>query len=183
MACNYLVQEQDTAVLKNLSQMGQHLEELLAKMLEKEAEYEAAKGEYEHYKNGVLPEAMYTAGVSSLSLLSGNTIKTKTEFHCSPNKNIEDRSKLVKWLQEHGGDYLIAKEAVVPGELIGDLKSQNIPYVEHDDMNTNKVKTFLKGLIGEGTGEAQINIEDIPREFNFTKLVTADIQVAKVKTK
>ena len=168
-------------MLKNLSDMGTHLEELLKKMLEKEAEYEAAKGEYEHFKNNILPDAMFTAGVTSLSLLSGNIIKTTTSFHCSPNKNADDRRKLVTWLQEHGGDYLVDKQAIVPGSLVGDLKEKQIPFVEQDDMNTNKVKAFLKNLIGEGTGEAQMEITDIPKEFNFTKLVTADIEVKKSK--
>ena len=100
---------------------------------------------------------------------------------CSPNKNADDRRKLVTWLQEHGGDYLVDKQAIVPGSLVGDLKEKQIPFVEQDDMNTNKVKAFLKNLIGEGTGEAQMEITDIPKEFNFTKLVTADIEVKKSK--
>ena len=177
--CDYLVTEKDQTVLKNLADMGSHLETLLNNMLQKEAEYEAAKDQYEHFKNNILPDAMFTAGVSSLELLSGNTIKTTTSFHCSPNKNEADRAKLVAWLQEHGGDYLVSKQAVVDGTAIQDLKEKHIPYIEKDDMNTNKVKAFLKGLLGEGTGVAQIDITDIPKEFNFTKLVTADIEVKK----
>ena len=177
--CDYLVTEKDQTVLKNLADMGSHLETLLHTMLQKEAEYEAAKDQYEHFKNNILPDAMFTAGVSSLKLLSGNTIKTTTSFHCSPNKNEVDRRKIVQWLRDHGGDYLISKQAVVDGSSIQDLQEKNIPYVEKDDLNTNKVKVFLKNLLGEGTGVASIDMDDIPKEFNFTKLVTADIEVSK----
>lgn len=176
---DYLITEPDTSVLKNLSEMGAHLEELEKDMLDKEAEYQAAKTKFEHYKNTVLPEAMYSAGVTSLGLMSGNSIKVKTEYHCSPTKAA--RQKLVEWLREHGGDYLIDTQAIVPGAAMGELVEKQIPFIEQTDMNTNKVKSFLKGLIGDGKGgvEAQMEIADIPKEFNFVKLQVAEIEVPK----
>ena len=49
MDTSYLMTQADTSVLKNISDMGQHLEKLKETMLQKEAEAKQAKQEYEHY--------------------------------------------------------------------------------------------------------------------------------------
>lgn len=173
---DYLVTEADTSVLKNLAEMGEHLQELQLKMLKCEAAYEQAKGEFLHYQNSVLPLALYNANVTSVGLANGNSIKAVTKYHCSIAKNA-DKKKLADWLIEHGGDYLINKQAVVSGEVIKELKAKQIPYIEQDDMNTNSIKKFLKELLGEGTGEAKIDITDIPKDFHFFREQSVELVV------
>lgn len=170
----YLMQEPDKEVLKNLSKMGEHLEELQLKLMEKQAEYELAKGEYEHYKNSVLPMAMFNAGVTSLGLMSGNTIRVKTAYHCSPLKNIEARTKMAEWLKLNGGEHLIKEEAIVSEGAIQQLERNGIPYIEKSEMNTNSVKSFLVKLL---ESSPDIELADIPAEFHLFRQDSVEIDV------
>ena len=62
------MQQNDKQVLKNLSQMGEQMIKLRTNMLTKEAEYEAAKMEYEHFANVILPQEMFSVGLTSITL-------------------------------------------------------------------------------------------------------------------
>ena len=141
---DYLLSKTDAQVLKNLAQMGAKLEELQVKVLEKEAELKLARGELDHYKSSVLPMAMFDAGVNSIELADGNILRTTITYKCSPNKNEEDRKKIYEWLKKYGGEGLIEKTAMVGAEGVEKLKSNNIPYIEQTELNTNSLKSFIK---------------------------------------
>ena len=70
----------DKGVLKNLSQMGEKLKELQLKMLETQTLAEQAKKEYEHYANVIIPQEMFSAGIDSIGLASGGSLKIKRNF-------------------------------------------------------------------------------------------------------
>ena len=89
------IKDDDKSVLKNLSQMGEQLKKLRQQMLEDEARAEHSKKEYEHYANVIIPQEMFSAGVDSISLASGGKLSIKHNFYCQPNKNAEDRKKIV----------------------------------------------------------------------------------------
>ena len=171
---SYLMQDPDKAVLKNLSEMGKYLEELQLKLIEKESEYEVAKGEYEHYKNSVLPMAMFNAGVTSLGLMDGNIIRATTSYHCSPLKNPAARAKMAEWLRAHGGEHLIKEQAIVAGDSIEKLKASEIPYAEKSDMNTQSLKAFLVRLL---ESSPDMELQDIPEEFHLFKQDSVEIDV------
>ena len=54
------ISSEDKNVLKNLSQMGERLKALKQKMLEAAELADAAKKEYEHYANVVVPQEMFS---------------------------------------------------------------------------------------------------------------------------
>lgn len=171
------INETDKGVLKNLSEMGEQLKQLKLEMLAAEAAAETAKKAYEHYANVVIPQEMFSAGVDSISLTTGGKLSLKHNFYCQPNKNAEDRAKIVKWLRENGGGHLVEHNATVSAQDMDKLAADNIPFIENTAVNTASLKAFLKDKIGATTGVQQIEIADIPACIHFYEVTTVDLEV------
>jgi len=169
------IEQQDKKVLSNLSKMGQQLKKLQEVMDKKEEEYERAKKAFQHFANVVLPQQMYAAGVDSIALANGGTLKIKYSYYCQPNKNAEDRKVIADWLKKHNGEHLIEESANVSSADIDLLKQSGIPYAESSNINTLKLKAFLKDGIGVGTGQQQFTLEDIPKCIHFQVVSTVEI--------
>lgn len=169
--------EQDKGVLKNLSQMGEKLKELQIRMLEAQTIADQAKKEYEHFANVIIPQEMFSAGVDSIGLTSGGSLKVKHNFYCQPNKNPEDRKKIVDWLRANGGGHLVKHDASVSAEDMDKLEQNGIPYVENTNVNTTSLKAFLKDKIGATTGVQQITVDDIPECIHFQEVTTVELEV------
>ena len=167
----------DKTVLKNLSSMGDKLKELHVKMLETAAAADHAKKEYEHYANVVIPQEMFSAGVESIGLSSGGSMKLVRKFYCQPNKNDADRQVIVKWLRDNGGAHLVEHDATVSADDMKKLEEEGIPFVENTSVNTNKLKAFLKDGVGAGTGTQQFTVDDIPKCVHFQEVTTVEIDV------
>lgn len=167
----------DKGVLQNLSQMGEKLKELRLNMLKTQEEADRAKKKFEHYANVIIPQEMFSAGVDSIGLASGGSLKIKRNFYCQPNKNAEDRKKIVDWLRANGGEHLVKHDASVSAEDMDKLKEANIPFAENTLVNTTSLKAFLKDKIGATTGVQQIAIEDIPACIHFQEVTTVDLEV------
>ena len=171
------ISNEDKGVLKNLSQMGEHLKELKAKMIRDAEIAEQSKKEYEHYANVVVPQEMFSAGIDSLSLASGGTLSIKHNFYCQPNKNAEDRKKIVEWLRAHNGGHIVEHDATVSAEDFDKLSGASIPFIENTSVNTAKLKSFLKDGIGATTGVQQFTIDDIPACIHFQEVTTVDLSL------
>ena len=171
------IKSSDKRVLSNLSQMGETLKELHIKMLEAQTAAEQAKKAYEHYANVVIPQEMFSAGIDSIGLTSGGSLKIKRNFYCQPNKNEADKKKIVDWLRANGGDYLVKHSASVAPEDMDKLEANNIPFAEKTDVNTISLKAFLKDKIGATTGIQQISIDDIPECIHFQEVTTVELEV------
>lgn len=171
------ISSEDKNVLKNLSQMGEQLKALKQKMLEAAELADAAKKEYEHYANVVVPQEMFSAGVDSLSLASGGTLSIKHNFYCQPNKNADDRKKIVEWLRAHNGGHIVEHDATVSSEDFDKLSETGIPFIENTVVNTARLKSFLKDGIGATTGVQQFTIEDIPACIHFQEVTTVEVNI------
>ena len=171
------IQEQDKGVLKNLSAMGEKLKELKLAMDIKAAEAEQAKKEFEHYANVIIPQEMFSAGVESIGLSTGGSLKVKRNYYCQPNKNDEDRKVIADWLRKNGGEHLIKHDASVSAVDMDKLKKANIPYIENSSVNTTSLKAFLKDKLGVTTGVQQITVEDIPACIHFQEVTTVELEV------
>lgn len=167
----------DKQVLGNLSQLGEQLKKLRTDMLAKEAEYEAAKKAYEHYANVIVPQEMFSAGVESLTLRSGGTLSVKHNFYCQPNKNAEDRKKIVEWLRAHNGGHIVQHDATVASEDYDKLSEAGIPFIENTTVNTAKLKSFLKDGIGATTGIQMFTMDEIPDCIHFQEVTTVEVNV------
>lgn len=167
----------DRSVLKNLSSMGEKLKQLQLQMLEAQAAAEQAKKEYEHYANVLIPMEMFSAGVDSIGLASGGTLKVKRNFYCQPNKNDADRKIIAEWLRKNGGEHLIKHDATVSAEDMDTLDAQGIPYIENTSVNTTSLKAFIKDKLGVTTGVQQITTDDIPKCIHFQEVTTVELDV------
>jgi hypothetical protein len=167
---DYLMQDTDKSVLKNLATMGEHLKELKQKADDAQQKAADAKKEYDYYASSVLPMEMFNAGVTKLELATGGTLQYERKFRCQPNKNDTDRKAIVAWLKEHGGEDLIKQQARVDGSQIERLREANVPYAEVDDINTNSLKAFLKDAIGANGGTVLLNVQDIPSCIHFQEV-------------
>lgn len=171
------IEQSDKTVLKNLSQMGEKLKELQLKMLEAQTLADQAKKEYEHYANVIIPQEMFSAGVDSIGLSSGGSLKVKRNFYCQPNKNPEDKKKIVEWLRANGGGHLVKHDASVAAEDMDRLQKNGIPFIENTSVNTTSLKAFLKDKIGATTGVQQIAVEDIPACIHFQEVTTVELDI------
>lgn len=169
--------QDDKQVLKNLSVMGEKLKELQLNMLKTQEIAEAAKKEFEHYANVIIPQEMFSAGIDSIGLTSGGSLKIKRNFYCQPNKNEADKKVIVDWLRANGGDYLVKHSANVSPEDTYKLEQNGIPFVEKTDVNTISLKAFIKDKIGATTGIQQIAVEDIPECIHFQEVTTVELEV------
>lgn len=170
------INQDDKQVLKNLSTLGEKLKSLKAKMLETEAAADLAKKEYEHFANVLMPQEMFSCGLSRVDLSSGGSIKLKHNFYCQPNKNVKDKETIAAWLRANGGEYLIKSNAVVSLEDKDKLVGTNIPFIEDISVNTASLKAFLKDKIGATTGIQQIKVEDIPACIHFQEVTTVELE-------
>jgi hypothetical protein len=171
------IKDDDKSVLKNLSQMGEQLKKLRQQMLEDEARAEHSKKEYEHYANVIIPQEMFSAGVDSISLASGGKLSIKHNFYCQPNKNAEDRKKIVEWLRANGGGHIVEHDATVASEDFDKLSETGIPFIENTTVNTAKLKSFIKDGIGATTGVQQFTVDDIPACIHFQEVTTVDLSL------
>lgn len=174
---NQGLEQSDKTVLKNLSQMGEKLKELQLKMLEAQTLADQAKKEYEHYANVIIPQEMFSAGVDSIGLSSGGSLKVKRNFYCQPNKNSEDKKKIVEWLRANGGGHLVKHDASVAAEDMNKLSENGIPFIENTSVNTTSLKAFLKDKIGATTGVQQITVDDIPACIHFQEVTTVELEI------
>lgn len=177
METDYLqaVSAPSMAIMQNVARIGAQLKELKTKMLAAEANYSAAKKEYEHYANVIVPQEMYAAGIENLSLAEGGSITLNRQYFCNPNKNPADRKIISDWLKAHGGEHLIKSTLSVAGEDADALKESGVPYTEDTAINTNSLKAFLKAGIGL-SGTQQFKIDEIPSCIHFQETVTAEIK-------
>lgn len=173
------VESNDKQVLKHLAEMGEQLKRLKEKQLATEAAAEAAKKEYEHYANVVIPSEMHACNVTSISLATGGTLSIKHNFYCQPNKNDADRAKIVKWLREHNGGHIVEHDATVSAADMEALEKNKIPYIENTVVNTARLKSFLKDGIGATTGVQQFAIDEIPDCIHFQEVTTVEIDMPK----
>ena len=174
----YLVRDSDVEVLKNLSNMGEHLKKLHLKMLETEAAYQDARKEFEYYSGSILSMQMHDAGIEELKLASGGKLIYKRKYYCTPNKNEADKAVLARWLREHGApDKLVQERLAVDASEVDTLRKAGVPYVEINDFNTNSLKAFISDLLGLKGSPPKITMDDIPECAHFSEagMVTIDL--------
>ena len=171
------VESNDKQVLKHLAEMGEQLKQLKEKQLAAEAAADQAKKEFEHYANVIIPSEMHSCGINSISLASGGSLSLKHNFYCQPNKNAEDRKKIVEWLRAHNGGHIVEHDATVSADDMDKLDASGIPFIENTTVNTQRLKSFLKDGIGATTGVQQFAIDEIPACIHFQEVTTVEIDM------
>ncbi len=158
-------------ILEELSSKVNKLIEIRKDIVFKE---EMVKGEKERERvlsREEIPQLLLSRGLSVIYLSTGERIDIVEKLTASiPKKNIEDRSKVLKWLIENGGSNLVVKELKVEEaeELVIDfLQEKGIPFTNAPSVNANSFKAFLNAKLGLKKGSLQeIELGDIPKEAN-----------------
>ena len=174
---NMVLSQTTNEIASNIARIGKHLMELHTKMLEAEAQFESAKKEYEHYANVIVPQEMFSAGIESMALANGGSIKLKRTYYCQPNKNLEDKAKIAEWLRQNGGEHIIKSKLSVSPEDKDTLENSGISYIENTEVNTTSLKAFLKDGLGISSGVQKFTMEVIPKCIHFSEVTTAEIDM------
>ncbi|GMO30611.1 MAG: hypothetical protein Pg6A_19810 [Termitinemataceae bacterium] len=163
----------DKQVLSNLAEMGARLKQLAEAVENAKVKLHNAEAEYQNFAQVQLPMLMFNAGVSSIALTDGGELTINRKFYCSPNKNPEDRQRMTEFLAEHGASDIINHSAVVKD--LDALERSGIPYTPAPEVNTSKLKAWLKDALGYNGGTPKFNIEDIPQCVHFSCVEEATI--------
>lgn len=156
------------AFIADIKQKLAIMQEYNGKMLKLEMEYNEAKKDFEHYKSSVVIPAMQASGIHALEDDNGNLVKLERSYHCSPNKGDADQQKIIEWLKQQNGDFLLKTKAIVEQEALDKLRAAGIPHVEKSDINTQSLKAFFLDWLGLKGGIAKGRMEDIPACAHFT---------------
>lgn len=170
------IEHSDKQVLTNISTLSKKLVQLKQDMLLAEEAYENAKKAYEHFANVLLPQEMFSCGLDSIKLDTGETVEVIHNFYCQPNKNAQDRQVIADFLKKYNGEHLIEHNVNVAEADTQLLKENNIPFTDSVTINTARLKAFLKAGIGESNGTQLFNIDDIPKCAHFQEVTTVQIK-------
>ena len=118
-----------------------------------------------------IPSLLLKNNLTSITLESGEQITIIENLRVSLPKNSLNRSVVLKWLIENGGENMIKKELVIdePEEHIKQyLKKCGVPFIASQDIHAQTLKAFFKSKLGIAKGSLQeIEISDVPKEANL----------------
>lgn len=169
--------EINSATVKQIGELAQALVQLREDISIKELDLERLKEKENQLSGKVIPDLLKENGIDQLSLASGQKIKVDSDLKITmPKTEGEKRTKAMSWIRTNGGEGII-KESITVTDTSEDIKKklvkEEISHIVKEDVNTNTLKSFLKGLLGIKKGSvAQILPSDIPDELNpymFTK--------------
>ena len=124
---------------------------------DKEQELKACKQQLAKIQQGLLPDALFAAGLSEFKTLSGDKVLIRDDLSVSVPK--DKKESIVKWLDEHGhGDIVTGKVYVdLPrgseaerASAIDALLSVGLEPSEDTTVNTATLKSILKQHLAQG---------------------------------
>jgi hypothetical protein len=116
-------------------------------------------------------------GIQSLTLTDGSTLTVVEKYHCNINKNLADKDNVAFWLRENGAEDLVSSVIEMQHDefTVEVLEENGLAFVEKVDMNTSKVKAFIKEGLGLTGAITQFEITDLPKGLHF--FIDKEIQV------
>lgn len=138
--------------------------------------YEKAEDKFNQFSRNTLPDLLKLNGITSLETEEGRKISVVTKTQCTINKNTADKNRVADWLKKLGADHLISSTINVPESQEEKLIKASITYEKEMTMNTNSVKAYLLGALGQKESPAIITKEDIPKGINFYQYEEVEVQ-------
>lgn len=154
--------------LELLTGLAERQLDLEAEIAEKEKQLKALGAEHRELAWKQIPELMESIDLDFFRLKSGFEINVKDDLRLSIPKDPEKRAKVIEWLVENDGSYLIKEEFGFKFDKgQGDAAAEFAEYCEKypgrlnmaraEGCETNSVKAFLKAKLEEG--------EDVPLDL------------------
>lgn len=166
-------------VMEQLRKQSETLRELEFAMMAAEDAYEQAKARFTEYATKTLPQLYLDNGIDSLTLSDGKTIRIATKTRASILKGADNgktsKALIGKWLREHDGENLITSTITVDEQAKPMLNKVGIPYSEDMDINTNSLKAFIVGALGQSGSPATITMDDLPKGLSFYQWQQAEV--------
>lgn len=160
----------EVSSLEQISEYGKQLVIKRDELTKLEVQVKEKKKEITKLEQELLPEALISVGLSSISLSDGNTISISEEISCS----VADYELLEKFLEEQGDDALL-KSTLEVGKLpnnimnmiLRELKNTyDIDAVNKTYIHPATLKAYFKRLCGIGTNaEAKVPLAEINEDM------------------
>lgn len=157
----------DNTLMEQIKASTKKLTELSWKVQCAQEALDKATKDYQDYAQHTLPDLFRMNGIESIKTEDGSTVSVVTKTTCSINKNAADKVNVAEWLRKYNGEQLIKSELTVPVSQKAALESMGVTFEESMTMNTNSVKAFVLGLLGQKETPALITKEDLPKGLNF----------------
>lgn len=120
----------------------------------------AQKSELDQIKKNLIPEALVAAGISSLDLEDGSSVKLHDFVSGNLPKGGEERENAIKHLEEIGGDGMIKDTMTVlfeksqhnqAGEICESLREKGFNVDFQSGVHTGSLHAFAKKKMKDGT--------------------------------
>lgn len=144
----------------------QILQKFKKQWMDAESALALAKKNYMDYAKSLADE-FHLNGITSIGSDDGRIYSLKMNTTCSINKNKTDKMNVINWLRAQGAEHLVTHYYEVPASQQEKLQQYGIINEEITDCNTNAVKSFVLGALGQKDIPATITIDDLPKGLNF----------------
>lgn len=111
-------------------------------------------------------------GIDELTTTNGVKYRVETVSQCSIKKDA--KQAVAKWLTEQGAGHLVKEQCVVPVSQKAKLDDMKIIYEKEVDCNTNAVKAFILGALGQKGSPATITKDDLPAGLTLFQYETVN---------
>ncbi len=145
--------------LKDIKELIQYVQTMTAKKERLEAEVKALNERIEWFSGDIIPEFMFSMGVSEVTLDDGVEISIETKYY--GNISQERAEQAHKWLKENGFESLVKStvglsfgagdEDKVDKELLTRFLSEHeINFNEKEAVHSQTLKSFIKHQMEDG---------------------------------
>ena len=172
--------QQTSGLMKQINEQIDKLLSLKRQLDDLAEKYKEAEDKYIEFSRTVMPSLFHANGIDSLQATDGRMISIVTKTSCSVNKNAKDKNNVADWLRSHEAEELVKSELRVPESQLEKVKAAGIIYEEETTMNTNSIKAFLLGALGQKGSPATITVDELPKGLNFYQWDEVEITGGKV---
>lgn len=166
-------------LMKQLQEQTAKLRELEFAMMAAEDAYNQAKDAFTEYATKILPDLYLRNGIDSMTTTDGKTVRIVTKTSASIKKGSDQgatsKRQIAEWLRKHDGAHLIKQQNVVDGQATQMLVDAGIPFRADMDINTNSLKAFIVGALGQTGSPATITADDLPQGLSFYQWSQAEV--------
>lgn len=139
--------------IKDIQVMHEYVQELDREAVELETKLKAVTERARYFREDVIPEFMFSLGISEVKLNNGQTIGIKTNYFGNISKEREQAA--FKWLKENGFASLVEttvgmsfgagdEDKVDHAILMNFLNDKEIEHVEKESVHAQTLKAFIR---------------------------------------
>lgn len=174
------LEKENSIDLKLIGEKCQVLKEKQKSIDMLKMQLEQATKEERNLSREEIPNLLLQAGLTSVSLETGEVIKIQENLSVSlPKKDLIKRNKVLTFIINNGGANIIKRKVTVEEPellILNFLKENKIPFDDKKDIHASTLKAWFKNKLGMSKASLQeLELQDIPGEagifvYNETKI-------------